>query len=174
MNMRRLLLAASCRDGARGRMARRASAEGEFVQALDETDRLLRIDPRHPGDPAAGDDRAARVARQRVVQALDSVQPAPAARWRPAAGTALAAAAAAAIVVTPLVVWRSAGGPAGGAAPAEQAIAAAPQLPRLSWTMVVEFDQPLRAEAAALAADVRQFGWLVAPGVMPAAEDEGG
>lgn len=182
MNLRRLLLAASSRDGVRGRMARRASDEGEFVRALGETDRLLRIAPPDAGT-RAGDRVQAQRARQRIVRALEGVEPAapapPAQRWRPIAATAFAAAAAAAVVLTPMVVWRTASAPAQApmAAAGESAGAGfnvgpeAAAAPRLSWTLVAGFDQPLRAEAAALAADVRRFGALVAPGVVAPAED---
>lgn len=178
MNLRHLLLAASCRDGARGRMARRASEEGDFVRALGETDRLLRIAPPDPDGPSGADHRETLEARQHIVRALEGVEPAaaPAARWRPAAATAFAAAAAAAVVLTPLVLWRTASAPAPAPAPIAGDLAAveATESPRLSWTLVADFDQPLRAEAAALAADVRRFGSLVAPGVVGMADDDDG
>ena len=186
MNVRRLLLAAFCRDGARGPMARRASGDGEFVRALGETDRLLRIAPADPGGPTAGDHHQAERARLRIVRALEGVEPAgaPALRRRPIVSTAFAAAAAAAVVLTPLVVWRTASAPAPApmAGPGERAdeVAVAgfgvgPEAaasPRLSWTLVADFDQPLRAEAAALASDVRRFGAFVAPGVVGTSKDD--
>jgi hypothetical protein len=173
MNLRRLMLAASCRNGARGRMAGRASAEGEFVRALDETDRLLRIAPHDPGGTGRNDS-ASRLAQERIARALEGVEPlpAPASAWRPVAGAALATAAAAAIVLTPLVVWRSAAAPAPAADSADRSVRAAHDAPRLSWTLVADFDHPLRAEAAALAADVSRFGRLVAPG-LPIGDPEG-
>jgi hypothetical protein len=174
MNLKRLLLTASCREGegnrfaggARGRLARRATAEADFVRAIDETDRLLRIDPPEPDAEAP----------RRVVRALQRLDPAPAAihaRWRSAAMLALTTAAAATITLAPVALWRAAGpGPAPIVLAEESAPAAPAQPARLTWTLVASIDHPLRAEAAALAADMRQFGHLVAPGVMPAQSDE--
>ncbi|MFG0284240.1 MAG: hypothetical protein ACF8R7_07435 [Phycisphaerales bacterium JB039] len=157
MTLRRLMLAASCRDGARGPMARRAAAEGDFVRALDQTDRLLRITPPDPPGPGAW------LTAERTVRALADIEPdpapAPSARAPLAAGL-LSAAAAAAILIG-VTTWRSA--PPTAPAPAE--VASAPDLRRMGWTLVGQFDQPLRTEAAALLADARDFGRMIAPGL---------
>ncbi len=171
MTLRRLMLAASCREGAAGPLARRAADDGDFVRALGETDRLLRIAPDDPSDP---DDPGEWGARQRIARALATVEPDPAREpgaWRAGVATGVMGVAAAVAVLAPIALWRSASGPAPVGLEQAGVAASGPLTTEqvggagISWTLVGSFDQPLRAEAAALAADARDFGRMLNPGL---------